>query len=314
MENRSLISGLDRGGECDGAIPYPSTSELFQGLGFSYATALYTYTSLVLVILAVEFLMLVRFFVAFVPGTRITATVWINSVFLVAALISFLGVALPKASEFVWLVYRVYLGLAMGYFIDLTLAWYGGESEMVRHLGEDSTINLRVRPCCLCFCCPIKSSLNKQKIRILRACVYQMPYVESAVVLFLAALNEADLVKIGDLSPRGPYLYLLVVIMTSFFLGVWALFSFLGVTNQYQLLSDNHYQVKSSLFRAVIILTNVQSAVIDSLANYQIIGCLNVLVSAKAMGAVIKCLLTTTECLVVGIITFRLNLKDIHHM
>ena len=52
---------------------------------------------------------------------------WVNSVFMVASFMGTLAVLMPKASDFIWLVYRVYVSLPIGSFVDLTLHWYGGE-------------------------------------------------------------------------------------------------------------------------------------------------------------------------------------------
>jgi hypothetical protein len=93
---------------------------------------------------------------------------------MVVALATVFSVVLPQSSDFVWLFYRVYLGMAMGYFVDLTLAWYGGESEMLRHIGEGKEINLRVRPCCFCLICPRATPFNRKKIRLFRGAVYQV--------------------------------------------------------------------------------------------------------------------------------------------
>ena len=54
---------------------------------------------------------------------RRVATLWVNSVYLIVAIATLFCVILPQSSDFVWLFYRVYLGMAMGYFVDLTLAW-----------------------------------------------------------------------------------------------------------------------------------------------------------------------------------------------
>ena len=106
------------------------------------------------------------------------ATFWVNSVYLVVAIFTMFSIALPMASDFVWLFYRVYLGLAMGHFVFLTLNWYGGETAMLEAVGHDTLVNLRVRPCCFCFCCPNAAHLNKKRIRFMKGAVYQMPYIQ----------------------------------------------------------------------------------------------------------------------------------------
>ena len=106
------------------------------------------------------------------------ATFWVNSVYLVVAIFTMFSIALPMASDFVWLFYRVYLGLAMGHFVFLMMNWYGGETAMIEAVGHDTLVNFRVRPCCFCFCCPNAAHLNKKRIRIMQGAVYQMPYIQ----------------------------------------------------------------------------------------------------------------------------------------
>ena len=106
------------------------------------------------------------------------ATFWVNSVYLVVAIFTMFSIALPMASDFVWLFYRVYLGLAMGHFVFLMMNWYGGETAMIEAVGHETLVSFRVRPCCLCFCCPNAAHLNKKRIRIMQGAVYQMPYIQ----------------------------------------------------------------------------------------------------------------------------------------
>ena len=155
---------------------YPTPGEFLDGLGGG-AIALYVTSSAVVAVLLVEFLILVKHFFKHVPGRRRVATLWVNSVYLVVALATLFNVALPNSTDFVWLFYRVYLSMAMGYFVDLTLAWYGGESEMLRHVGEGRLVNFRIRPCCCCiFCCGPRSGVafTRDKIKLLRGAVYQV--------------------------------------------------------------------------------------------------------------------------------------------
>jgi hypothetical protein len=152
---------------------YPTASEFYEGLG-GYAIALYATSGTVILILALEYIFLVKHFFTCVPSSRRVATLWVNSVYLVVAIATMICVVLPQSSDFVWLFYRIYLGMAMGYFVDLTLEWYGGEAEMLRHVGEGRKVSFRVRPCCLCLACPKDTPFTKEKIHFLRGAVYQV--------------------------------------------------------------------------------------------------------------------------------------------
>ena len=203
----------------------------------------------------------------------------------------------------------------MCYFVDITLAWYGGESEMVNLIGDRNLINLRVKPCCWCVCClPRETPFTRNKIRLLRGCVYQMPYIQTAMIFLLVVFMLSEKSKVGNLSPTDPYLYLMSAIMVSFFLGLWALFSLFGVTRQYEQLSTYQYKKKASLFKTMVIMTNVQGFVIDSLVNYNIIRCVNEQISAYAMGCIIKSVATMVETIVMGTISLRLYMTDDNHV
>ena len=292
----------------------PNIEQLFIGLG-SWATALYVCSTLALLVVAGEFIWLIYSFTENVPARRRVATVWVNSLYLVAAIMALFSILIPIASDFIWLTYRVYLGMAMCYFVNITFQWFGGETEMVNLIGKNKTINFRVRPCC-CWvcCCPKETALDKAKIRLLRSCVCQMPYIQTPLIFLLVVFNLSGFSNIGNLSPTDPYLYLMSVIMISFFVGLWALFTLFGITKKYSVLSNYEYKTKRRLFKSMVIMTNVQGFIIDSLVNYNIIPCLNEEISGFAMGCILKSGLTMIQSIIIGSITTRLYMIDNSHV
>ena len=284
----------------------PTVEQFYSGLG-GWAIAIYTLATICLLVIGGEYGWLAYHFITNVPKSRIVATLWVNSLFLVAAIMAFSSVVIPQASEFVWGFYQIYLGMVMCHFVDITMDWYGGGSEMVSLIGNENPINLRVPPACCCFCCiPKHTQLSETKIRALRGCVYQMPYVQTSMIFitFLFLLSGAT--RTGNFSPDDPYLYLQLIIQISFFTGMWALFSLVGITVQYEKLNGYHYRKKAFLLKAMMGLTNLQTLIIDALVNYNIIRCVNEEISGFAMGCVIKSSIVFVESIVFGSITLRL--------
>ena len=80
---------------------------------------------------------MVGHFNKYVPSSRLKATLWVTSVYLVVSVFTMFSVALPGCSDFVWLFYRVIVGMSMGYFVILTMSWYGGETAMLDRIGEN---------------------------------------------------------------------------------------------------------------------------------------------------------------------------------
>ena len=102
---------------------------------------------------------------------------------------------------------KVYIAIALVKYIELTLSWYGGETQMLLEVGEETKVRLqlttrisrtyyysafnvplqvsyRAIPCCCICCCPSKT-LTKGRIQFFKACVYQMPYVQAATIFVM---------------------------------------------------------------------------------------------------------------------------------
>lgn len=159
LQARSVIRN---GSYCPDPRSFPTTEEFYEAFG-AFAITFYVMSGLITLTLIGMFLYLVKRFHENenFPSSRLVPTLWVNSVYFVVALATTFCVVLPQSSHFVWLFYRVFLGLAMGYFVDLTLLWYGGERRMIEKIGKERSIHLRVRPCCCCFICSNHKPLTK---------------------------------------------------------------------------------------------------------------------------------------------------------
>ena len=296
----------------------PTVDQFYKGLG-GWAIVLYTIATLTILILSGEYGWLIQHFIRNVPPTRMVATLWVNSLYLVTSIMAFCTVVIPQASNFVWGFYQVYLGMVMCHFVDITMDWYGGGTEMVNLIGNQNPINLRKPPAC-CFCClPKNTPLSQNKIRGLRGCVYQIPYIQTVMIFIFFLLLLSGTTRTGNLSPADPYLYIQLVIQLSFFIGMWALLSLIGITLQYEKLTSYQYKKKAFLLQAMMGLANLQTLVIDALVNYNIIPCVNEQISAFAMGCIIKSSIIFIETIVFGSITLRLyqrydDMSDYAHL
>ena len=181
----------------------------------------------------------------------------------------------------------------------------------------------------------------------------QMPYVQGISVFLVVVFELTGYLEIGDLDPAKPYLYLMLVISISFFLGLWALFVLLSITHEYELLTHFKYPQKAGLLKAIVIFVNMQVCIImsigkylskvhsklhitctrcmdgwydfiffillqgfvlDSLGNYNIIECIPPKISSMALVSTIKSILTLFESFVLGSFAFRLYVLDNTHL
>ena len=77
-------------------------------------------------------------------------------------------------------------------------------------------------------------------------------------MFLMVVLTLTDHLTIGDLNPKGPFLYLTSISLISFMVGLWALFVFFNITHQFELLHDYKYKQKSGLLKAIVVLVNMQ--------------------------------------------------------
>ena len=282
---------------------YPTAQQFYADLE-EYAICLYIASSLTVIILGLEYIFLIKNCLPNVPPKRRVATCWIWSVFLIASIMSLLGIVTPKSSDFVWLSYRVYLGLVMTYFVELTISWHGGQKAMVRNLNNKN-INMRVGPCCcIICCCPKQAPFSRKKLQFIKLCVNQLAYIQTGMIFLLVVLSLSGDLKIGNMSPNDPYLYIAIILIVSFLTGMWGLITLFELEATYEFLQVYRYKKKARMLKIIILCTNLQGFVLDSLSNYEIIPCAGPMISSKAMGSIIKSILTMGETLVLGTFMF----------
>lgn len=140
-----------------------------------------------------------------------------------------------------------------------------------------------------------------------------MPYTQSIMIFLMIVLNMSGFLTIGNLSPSDPNLYLMVIILASFFFGLWGTFMFLDLTRKHDHLVSKLYRFKSGILKAIVILINIQGFVLDSMGNYGIIPCVPPLISTSAMSSVIKSVFCLLESFALGTFNFVMYLKEDDH-
>ena len=74
----------------------------------------------------------------------------------------------------------------------------------------------------------------------------------------MAVLNQSGHLELGNLSPTQPYLYFMIVIIISVFMGIWGFFVYIDIAKRNGLLAGYQYRKKGALLKIIIILINIQ--------------------------------------------------------
>ena len=185
-------------------IDYPDTSTFYKSLG-GYAITLYVLISLIFGILVGEYILLTRHIFAKIPQGRRTMTLWVTSINLVSAMMALISTIAPMASEFVWTFYKGYIGVILGNFVSMTIAWHGGEKKMVDSVEEKGgNFSMRVSPYCWICCLPSSTPFTRKKLQLLKVFVYQVPFIYTWVIFVMVVLNQCQVLVIGNTKTNDP--------------------------------------------------------------------------------------------------------------
>ena len=130
----------------------------------------------------------------------------------------------------------------------------------------------------------------------------------------LAVLNISGDLQIGNISPSDPYLYIQVILLISFLIGLWALIILFRMEATYDFLQVHQYRKKARLLKAMITFSDLQGFLIEVLVHSNVILCGGPLISSKAMGCIIKSILIMAETLGMGSLMFKFYMSDTGHV
>jgi len=157
-------------------------------------------------------------------------------------------------------------------------------------------------PMCCCFLCLRRVGVTRRRVKVVRALVSQMAYVQILVIFLQQALYHCGLPPSG-LSPGRPQTYLLLVGKASFLLGLYGLFFFFTVERTFGILDGFQYQSKFFLMKVILVVFLVQESLLEVLDIAGALPCSPNL-SSTAWSTIILCSLLMVETSVLGVISF----------
>jgi len=175
---------VEEPGRCPQHGSFPTAGQLLEGLG-SHGFGLLLSSSVFVLLLNIFMLaILVRKFLKTVPASQLSNLLWVNSLFCGISLTVVLLVVMPQATEFLLAAFRVYEAMVICRFVELHLQWCGGEKQLMAAVGPSPIMRYNLPPCCCLLVCLRRVELTRERLRMVRAMVRQMAYVQLAVLFF----------------------------------------------------------------------------------------------------------------------------------
>ncbi|XP_071550116.1 organic solute transporter alpha-like protein [Panulirus ornatus] len=271
---------------------------------YEYDEALGNYHTAMLVVGGVATLLLYALFLEQVVFTRRNASKvyrrhinWITSVYPFMTLMSVISVVVPRADHICTAVKVTYMSIGISHFTDLTTLMFGNEKVMLARLSE-TQFNLKVGPacwCCLCFPSPL---VTRRLLRVVRWLLWQMPYTQAIYFIMSILLITANTDRRGQLNPNASYLWLNILNFFSFLGGVYALQILAFVCRGH--LDHYRYNKKSFSVKTLVLVTKLQSFILDILYLYDVFPCSSFFITPRVFKLTVENTIYLMEMLILG--------------
>ncbi|CAL8379250.1 unnamed protein product [Arctogadus glacialis] len=193
------------------------------------------------------------------------------SLFPVVGIAAQLGLIVPRSAMLADLLSSAYTGMALFAFFHLTVAYLGGETEMLEKL-QSVECTLHVGPCCCCCFCLPTTLMDRRAYSIFRKCVSQT-VVLIPILTFIIAVLWADGKYFQDkVDIYSPVFYLRILMTISTLLSLYA-FNVMVKTSLCVADPRYHLMAKYHVILVAVIINSLQPLIFELLTSYDVIPC-----------------------------------------
>uniref|UniRef100_A0A8C5P947 Organic solute transporter subunit alpha-like n=1 Tax=Leptobrachium leishanense TaxID=445787 RepID=A0A8C5P947_9ANUR len=205
-----------------------------------------------------------------VHGPRKTLMIWINGSAPVITIAACVGMWIPRSSMITDLTASVFLAVFIHKFQLMMVRECGGKNEFLRKFGNQK-LQLSTGPCCCCCICLPRKDIHSRTIFVLKLGTFQFAFLKITLMFLAIVMWTDDIFNVFDLSPFGPALWFNIIYGVSTVLALWSVGIMFNLVRH--TLSDTNIIPKFVTYQCVVILTQLQTAIINILGNMGIFPC-----------------------------------------
>lgn len=162
------------------------------------------------------------------------------------------GCFFPAGYIMIDFVTTVYYGVALHCLLILLVHYYGSLDTFLKCFQKRS-VSMRTGPCCCCLCCLPNFEMSRKNFRRLWYGTFQSALIRPITLYFKGILTSDGSIKV-------PGILYSVILVTSLFIGKWAVMIFQKASSEY--LIQYNIVKKFMIFQLVIMIANLQPVII----------------------------------------------------
>ncbi|KAM8976779.1 organic solute transporter subunit alpha-like [Pelodytes ibericus] len=205
-----------------------------------------------------------------VSGSKKSIMIWINAGAPIITITSCIGMWIPRSTMFTDFTASVFLAVFIHKFQQMLVSECGGRREFLKKFGSQK-LQISTGPfCCCCVCLPHKD-INRRTLFILKLGTFQFAFLRP-VLMFLSVVlwtNGTYILGVSKLDGATLWINILIGVIT--ITALWAvgiMFNLVRPT-----LSDKNIIPKFAAYQFIVILSQLQTSIINILATVGVISC-----------------------------------------
>ncbi|CAL8292806.1 unnamed protein product [Lota lota] len=205
-----------------------------------------------------------------VPTNKKSVIAWVNGAAPVIGTMSCLGMWIPRATMFTDMMSACYFAVVVFKFLILMLEEAGGDEAFLARAPKHK-LRISTGPCCCCCPCLPHVPITRRSLFLLKLGSFQFAVLKIAFTILSIVLYTNGNFVLTDLDITGAAIWINPLVGVLTIIALWPvaiMFMHLRVT-----LRSIKIVPKYAMYQLVLVLSQLQSAIINILAMNGTIGC-----------------------------------------
>ncbi|XP_047206290.1 organic solute transporter subunit alpha isoform X2 [Girardinichthys multiradiatus] len=234
-----------------------------------------------------------------VPAKKKSVIIWVNGAAPVIGTMSCIGMWIPKAVMITDMTSATYFAIVVFKFLIMMLEETGGDEVFLKWANKHK-LKISTGPCCCCCPCLPHVAVTRRTLFLLKLGSFQFALLKLIFTLLSVILWTNNNFNLQDISATGVAIWINLFVGISTIIALWPvtiIFMHLKTT-----LRTRKIIPKYAMYQLVLILSQLQTAIINTLAMNGIIVC-SPRFSAPARGYMLSQQLLILEMFIITLVT-----------
>nr|BAN16580.1 organic solute transporter alpha-2 [Oncorhynchus mykiss] len=234
-----------------------------------------------------------------VPSNKKSAIIWVNGAAPVIGTMSCLGMWIPRATMFTDMTSACYFAIVVFKFLVLMIEEVGGDEAFLRRAGRNK-LKISTGPCCCCCLCLPHVNITRRSLFLLKLGSFQFALMKVVFTILSVILWTNGNFDVTDTAVTGASIWISLGVGVLTIIALWPvaiMFMHLRTT-----LRSLKIIPKYAMYQLVLVLSQLQSAIINILAMMGTIACTPPY-SSQARGYLMSQQLLILEMFIITLVT-----------